>query len=323
MAYKRSVYIEARNRLSERRKNAEQEQMTRHSLAVMKCPEILDIENEMAAYGASVVKAVGMGADAKEYVRNLSVRSLQAQDKLKALLRQNGYPEDYLQVKYSCPVCKDSGFDGERYCSCHMSLIKEVAREEISKNAPLEKCTFESFRLRYYPDVVDQNIGISQKEQMQSVFEFCQSYANGFTLRNKSLFMTGLTGLGKTHLSLAIAGTVIDKGYNVHYESAQNLMDKLEREHFGRSVGDSSFKEEILECDLLIIDDLGCEFQTQFTKAELYNIINTRHLRSLPTIINTNLSIKELEQTYHPRVASRIMGNYVLLMFCGNDIRQG
>lgn len=322
MAYKRSVYIEAKNRLSIRRKNAEYEQLVRHSNAVTKCPEILDVENEMASYGASVVKAVGMGADAKEYIRNLSVKSLQAQQKLKTLLKNNGFPEDYLEVKYSCPTCKDTGFHGERYCRCHMSLIKEIAREEIAKHAPLDKCTFDSFRLRFYPDITDKTIGISQKEQMTSVFEFCQSYANGFSLKNKSIFMTGLTGLGKTHLSLAIAGTVIDKGYNVIYQSAQNLMDKLEKEHFSRNSGDSSYKDDILECDLLIIDDLGCEFQTQFTKAEIYNIINTRHLRSLPTIINSNLTVKELEETYHPRVASRIMGNYVLLMFCGKDIRQ-
>ncbi|MBQ8503109.1 MAG: ATP-binding protein [Clostridia bacterium] len=322
MAYKRSVYMEAKNRLSARRRQAEQDQMTRHSLTVAKCPEILTIESEMASYGASVIKAVGMGGDAKEYVKSLSIKSIAAQDKRKALLKQNGYPEDYLDVRYSCPVCKDTGFHDEHYCQCHLQLIKEIAREEINRQAPLDKCSFDSFKLRYYPDIVDKALGVNQKEHMQSVFELCRSYADNFTLKNKSIFMTGLTGLGKTHLSLAIAGRVIDKGYNVHYESAQNLMDKLEKEHFSRSTSDSSFKDEILECDLLIIDDLGCEFQTQFTKAEIYNIINTRHLRSLPTIINSNLSVKELEDVYHPRVASRIMGNYLLMLFCGKDNRQ-
>ncbi len=322
MAYKRSVYIEARNRLSQRRKKAEEEQLTRHSLAVMKCPELIEIESEMASYGASVIKAVGMGADAKEYVERLSEKSLRVQEKRKALLSAAGYPEDYLDVKYTCPLCKDTGFREERYCQCHLKLIKEIAREEINKNAPLDKCTFESFRLKYYPDIVDKGLGVNQNEHMRSVYEICKEYASSFSLKNRSIFMTGMTGLGKTHLSLAIAGTVIDKGYNVIYESAQNLMDKLEREHFSRNSDDSSFRESVLECDLLIIDDLGCEFRTQFTKAEIYNIINTRYLRSLPTIINSNLSVNELGEEYHPRVASRIMGNYIPLLFCGNDIRQ-
>ncbi len=322
MAYKRSVYIEARNRLSQRRKKAEEEQLARHSLAVIKCPELLDIESEMASYGAKVIKAVGMGADAKEYVERLSEKSLLVQEKRMALLTAAGYPEDYLDVKYTCPHCKDTGFREERYCQCHLKLIKEIAREEINKNAPLDKCTFESFRLKYYPDIVDKGLGVNQNEHMRSVYEVCREYANSFTLKNRSIFMTGMTGLGKTHLSLAIAGTVIDKGYNVIYESAQNLMDKLEREHFSRFSDDSSFRDSVLECDLLIIDDLGCEFRTQFTKAEIYNIINTRYLRSLPTIINSNLSVNELGEEYHPRVASRIMGNYIPLMFCGNDIRQ-
>ncbi len=322
MAYKRSIYIEAKNRLSARRKKAEEEQAVRHGVATAKCPEILDVESEMASYGASVIKAVGMGGDAKEYVKNLSIRSIAAQDKRKALLKKNGFSEDFLDVQYTCPVCKDTGFHEEHYCHCHLQLIKDIAREEINRYAPLDKCTFESFKVKYYPDVEDKTLGVNQKDHMQSVFEFCQSYANTFSLKKKSIYMTGLTGLGKTHLSLAIAGKVIDKGYDVRYESAQNLMDKLEREHFSRTSSEISFRDEVLECDLLIIDDLGCEFQTQFTKAELYNIINTRYLRSLPTIINSNLSIQELEDVYHPRVASRIMGNYLLMFFCGKDNRQ-
>lgn len=322
MAYKSSVYIEAKNRLSQRRKEAENAQMTRHSLAVMKCPEIISVESEMASYGADVVRAVGMGADAKVFVEKLARKSLEAQSRLKTLLKSNGFAEDYLDVKYSCPVCKDTGYDGERYCQCHISLIKEIARQEIAKAAPLEKCSFESFKLRYYPDVTDKEIGVNQKEHMEAVYELLKNYADSFSLKNKSIFMTGATGLGKTHLSLAIAGKAIDKGFNVIYESAQNLMDKLEKEHFSRNSTDSSFKDEIMDCDLLIIDDLGCEFRTQFTKAEVYNIVNTRHLRSLPTIINTNLTPNEIEEVYDQRVASRILGNYLLIIFCGKDNRQ-
>ena len=157
---------------------------------------------------------------------------------------------------------------------------------------------------------------------MTKVYNYCKAYAEDFTTKSKNLLMMGATGLGKTHLSLAIANKVIEKGYDVYYDSIQNIMDKLEREHFGRLPREESIKEDILSCDLLIIDDLGVEFSTQFTVAELHNIINTRILRCLPTIISTNLELGDIEKQYSQRIASRIIGTSMPLRFCGSDIRQ-
>jgi DNA replication protein DnaC len=157
---------------------------------------------------------------------------------------------------------------------------------------------------------------------MKNNFEYCKDYAENFIPNATGLYMYGKTGLGKTHLSLAIANEVIDKGYDVYYGSIQSIMDKLEGEHFGRLPREDSIKEDILTCDLLIIDDLGAEFATQFTNAELYNILNSRLLSSLPTIISTNLDLDEIAEKYSQRVASRIMGSMTAIYFCGRDIRQ-
>ena len=78
----------------------------------------------------------------------------------------------------------------------------------------------------------------------------------------------------------------------------------------------------MLECDLLVIDDLGAEMSTAFTKSVLYNLVNTRLLTRKPTIINTNLSMKEIEQRYTPRISSRFIGEYECKKFFGSDIRQ-
>lgn len=322
MAYKRSVYLKAKEILDQRKKQAELQAEFRHAEATAKCPEIIEIEREMAQCGADVVKAVGMGADVKEYVRNLSVRNLAAQEKRKALLEMAGFPGDYLEVKYNCIVCKDTGSHDGYYCPCYKKLIRDVAREELDANAPIKKCTFNNFLTKYYPDVTDSVLGVNQKEHMQKMFDFCKAYAEDFSLKSKGIIMIGRTGLGKTHLSLAIANRVLEKGYDVYYDSIQNIMDKLEREHFGRLPAEESIKDDILSCDLLIIDDLGVEFTTQFTVSELHNIINTRILRSLPTIISTNLEISELEEKYTQRIASRIMGSCYPIRFCGKDIRQ-
>lgn len=322
MSYKKSVYIKAKEILAQRKATAEREAEDRHSAAVALCPEILNIEREMASHGAEVVKAVGMGADLDEYVKNLAIANLKAQEKRKELLKGAGFPEDYLEVKYTCDICKDTGYNKEFYCQCYRKLIREVARDNLGANSPLKKCTFGSFRADRYPDVMDITMDVNQYKHMKEVYEYCKDYAENFTDDSEGLFMYGRTGLGKTHLSLAIANEVINRGYDVYYGSVQSIMDKLEAERFGRLPREDSIKDDILECDLLIIDDLGAEFSTQFTNAELYNIINSRILASLPTIISTNLSIEEIAERYSQRVASRIIGSSRAIYFCGKDIRQ-
>ncbi len=322
MSYKRSVYIKAKEILSQRKAKAEKEAEICHSAAVAACPEILTIEREMASHGADVVKAVGMGANLDEYILSLAKANLKAQQRRKELLKEAGFSEDYLDVKYTCEICKDTGFNKEFYCQCYRKLIRDVAREELGVNSPLKRCTFDSFRLDTYPDVADSLIGVNQREHMKNTFEYCKDYAENFTTDAQGLFMYGKTGLGKTHLSLAIANVVIDKGYDVYYGSVQSIMDKLEAERFGRLPREDSIKEDILNCDLLIIDDLGTEFSTQYTNAEIYNIINSRMLSSLPTIISTNLDMNQVAEKYTQRVASRIIGNCMAVYFCGKDLRQ-
>lgn len=322
MAYRQSVYIKAKNILDERRHQANTERDARHSAAVLKCPEIAKIEQEMARCGTSVIKALALGGDSKEYIDSLSKQSLEAQQKRKEALKNAGFPEDYLEVKYTCPKCRDTGFVGGYYCDCYTQLIKDTAKNELAAPSQIKKCTFDLFDVSVYPDIKDEVLGISQKEHMTNVLEYCRDYSKYFTKSADGLIMLGKTGLGKTHLSLAIAGAVIDKGYNVYYGSVPSVMNKLEKEHFGRGNTEENLLEEICECDLLILDDLGAEFSTQFTVAQLYNVLNTRMINNLPTIISTNLTMCEIEEKYSQRVASRIVGNCVPIQFCGRDVRQ-
>ncbi len=322
MAYRTAVYLKAKQILDKRKAEATNNQEARHSAALLKCPELAEIEREMSSYGAAAVKAVGMGKDAKEYVMKLSQKSLEVQRRRKEALKNAGLPEDYLEVKYHCPLCRDTGSHDGYQCQCYKDLIKKCAREELHISALLEKSTFEKFDLSYYPPVTDGVLGISQKEHMTSVFNYCRDYARYFSKKSTGLLMFGKTGLGKTHLSLAIANKVIDKGYKVYYNSVQNIMNMLEKEHFGKGKAQENIEEMLFESDLLILDDLGSEFSTQFTVSQLYNIFNTRITNSLPTIISTNLSLHELDEKYTQRIASRIVGNMTPIQFCGRDIRQ-
>lgn len=317
MAYSKETYKKAEQELAERRSRALAEREEHHRIAVAAVPEILETEEKMSSAGLATIKALGMGADdAKEYIRKLSEINLAAQTQRSLLLKNAGFPENWLNVRYSCKKCEDKGFVNGIMCDCFKELLKSLEYEKLCSNLPVNNCRFDNFKLDYYPD----GIGTSPRRRMESVLDFCKTYAAEFNQKSSSLLLYGHTGLGKTHLSLAIAGKVVEDGHGVIYSSAQNLFNKLEKEKFGRSDGNT--EENILGCDLLIIDDLGAEFTTQFTVSALYNIVNSRELEGKPTIISTNLTPEQLLSTYSERIASRILNNYTLLRFDGTDIRQ-
>lgn len=319
MGYAKQIYKLAAAELKARRERAEAIAAQHKQEFVCACPAVLDIESEMAKTGLEAVKAVGAGENALEIVQNLAKYNLELQAKRKELLKENGFPEDFLLPPYACPICGDTGNHNNAPCTCYQTLLKELAYQELAMATPLKLCDFESFSLSAYANVPDAD-GVTAREEMQTIYERCREYAEGFTTESNSLLFFGATGLGKTHISLAIANKVIQKGFGVVYGTAQNLLTRLEKERFGR-IEDADTESLLLDCDLLILDDLGTEFTTGFTVAEVYNILNTRELSGKPTIINTNLSLSELEEKYTTRISSRILGKYNIYQFVGNDQR--
>ena len=184
--------------------------------------------------------------------------------------------------------------------------------------------SFENFSLDYYAaNPKDHQI---MSENYQNVYR----YAHNFSIRQgepmpSSLLFLGGTGLGKTHLSTAVARVVIERGYDVYYNSAVGMISHFEQRRFGNGLasgedeGDETAR--YTECDLLIIDDLGTEVHNQFTTSVLYNIINTRINKKLSTVINTNLTQDEFRKHYWDRITSRVLGEYTVLPFLGTDIR--
>ena len=173
--------------------------------------------------------------------------------------------------------------------------------------------------MSYYPNVKNQN-GDNPRQIMKTILEYAKEYCETFDGHGESVLFMGNVGLGKTHISLSIVSEIVAKGFSVIYGSAQNLFNLAEKEHF--SFSDTREKtDDMFNTDLLVIDDLGTEFSTQFTQSFFYNLINTRLLQNKPTIINTNLSIEDFPKRYTARIASRFSGEFKIFEFLGNDIR--
>jgi DNA replication protein DnaC len=318
MSYTTETYDKAQTILDRRKERATLEAQSRIDEISNEIPELKTIQTKLAQVGLNISKAFLTSKNPQAEIDKLRIESLALQDRKKKILKENGYSEDALSIKYTCPACEDTGFIGGRRCKCYINLLKEIERAKIEKIAPIDECTFESFDTNYYPEEMD---GVCPKKKAEIIKENCKRYATSFTKRSKSLLFMGNTGLGKTHLSLAIANVVINRGYSVIYGTAQNILRDLQNENFGRTDNLRYFENEILSTDLLILDDLGTEFKNQFTVSCLYNIINSRLCAKLPTIISTNYTFEELEEKYDQRITSRITGQYSTLILVGNDIR--
>lgn len=324
MGYSSNVYKAAADRLFERRLKAEKEAEKRREEVYKKLPRVKELEKEISSISIKVARAVLNGKDLTSQMSRLRDENLSMQNELSEILKSNGYPENFFEPSYFCEKCSDTGYYDENgktvVCSCMKQALVQCACDELNKTAPLSLSTFDSFQLDYYEKSTDIKTNISPYNHMAKVLSYCKNYAENFNKNSGSLFMKGKTGLGKTHLSLAIANEVIKKGFGVIYVSAPSLAHRLEKNFFSKKDNDP-INDMLLECDLLIVDDLGTEFHTQFSISEIYNILNSRILSLKPIIINTNLNLLELEKIYSERFVSRIMGNAEKLDFMGTDIR--
>lgn len=325
MGYSRNTFQLAKQKIYERRLNAEHTADRRREIVFAKVPRLAEIEKEISSLNIKTARIVIGGGDVVEEMKKLRDRNLYLQSEFKELLAKNGYSENVLEPKYVCKKCNDSGYfetDDERtvMCTCLKNMLITCACEELNRTAPLSLSTFESFDIDLYDKKKDERLGISPYFMMSKIFEYCKKYADNFTPMSENILMKGNTGLGKTHLSLAIANEVIKKGYGVIYVSAPTLLSRLEKNYFSNNV-DDNMDEMLTSCDLLIIDDIGTEFRTLFSSSQLYNICNTRMLLGKPMIVNTNLTAEQMSKNYTDRFVSRIFGNAKKLDFLGEDIR--
>ena len=316
-----SAFTKAALEIENRHNNAFQTLELHKAEISKKAPEIDSLYNKILQTSIDLSKAILSRSDnIEKIIDELKNRNLENQLFIKVMLKEFGYPEDYLKAKFTCPVCNDSGYVNGSRCQCFNELIKKYTVDELNESCKIELHDFDEFNLGLYSNIPDEKSGIIPRERMNEILIQCKNYVDTFSKESCSLFFLGKTGLGKTFLSSMIAKSLIEKGFNVVFDSINNFLIMAENEHFGRSNGNTV--ETIINADLVILDDLGSEFSTPFNNSTLYNIINTRINMEIPTIVSTNLSLSELNEKYDDRIISRLTGMYTPFRFFGTDIRQ-
>ena len=303
-----TIFQEIKKEYAEKRSRAHRAADIRREEIYTAIPEVKTYDRQMLILSHSLV---GSGEDAVSILAEIEFYAKKREEALIAA----GYPKDYTNPPYECPFCSDTGYKGIEMCDC----MKKRIRLESLKTSGLGKLaqnqSFNNFSFNYYNG--------ADRERAIQAFSSLKDFATSFDgTEPDSFLLVGGTGLGKTHLSTSVAKAVIERGFDVVYTTSIRMFDAFEKKRFSQDSRNKDLTDKFFDCDLLIIDDLGCEMSTQFTVSVLYDLINTRLNEGLSTIISTNLSAEELHKKYDDRLTSRIFGHFIPLPFSGTDIRQ-
>ncbi|MCL2125236.1 MAG: ATP-binding protein [Oscillospiraceae bacterium] len=289
-----------------------------------RAPLVRTLDVEIRATMSELVNAA-LSQAGNEKIEEIRRKNLELQEERRVQLMMAGLPEEYVEDGYMCDICRDTGFNGVEPCDCLMELYIEEQKKSLSSLFKLGNETFDSFDLLFYDDSLDPDTGVSPRRSMEIIYETCVEYARKFNMKSMNLFFNGAPGLGKTFLSACIARVVAENGFSVVYDMASSIFAQFEEVKFSRSDDTEDARSEVkryLECDLLILDDLGTEMTTSFTVSALYELINTRLITNKKTIVNSNLTMGELNKRYSMQIMSRFEGEYQVLTFRGDDIRK-
>lgn len=324
MSFTDETAKKVRDEFDKKRKAAQDDADARRDMIHAKIPEVDIIDKKLANTGLEVYKSAVSGENIEEKIAAMKKTNSELKELRAKILRENGFKPDFTDVRYECEICSDTGYDGMKYCECFRRAMIKEAYLSSGLGGALNEQSFDNFSLSYYSDIKDAS-GYSERDKISTILENAKKYAESFGNEEpdecRNLIFFGGTGLGKTHISTSIAKKVIEKGYSVVYDTASNILSAFEADKFSKNKSEQ-LAGRYLECDLLIIDDLGAEFKNQLTEASLYNLLNSRICADKAMIISTNLDDgRALSKAYNDRITSRLLGEFRAFGFVGSDIR--
>lgn len=286
-----------------------------------KLPELYEIDASIVDLSMDKARKLLLG-DGRDDNSSLKDELSSLSNYKQRLLLANGYSRDYLDAQYECTDCQDTGYIENEKCHCFKKASVELLYLQSNLIEILKKENFANFNINFYSkNHIDKKTGRTSLETMQNALDTCLNFVDTFDVKKNNLFLYGDTGVGKTFLSHCIAKELIERSYSVIYFSAFALFDTLAKSRFDKEIDAKSMNEYIIDCDLLIVDDLGTELTNAFITSEFFFCINERILLNKSTIISTNLALDSLRDLYTERTFSRITSNYTILKLTGEDIR--
>ena len=321
MALSNSQYDQLMRIYEQRQLDNEYHLKLRYEEAYTNVPGLKELDHRISSLSLSRARCLLDGDETALFHLKSELSSLIAEKK--KLLAASGYPQDYLELHYTCPDCKDTGYIDTNKCHCFQKAIVDLLYTQSNLQEILEVENFDNFCLDFYScNHIDPLTGRSSKESVLTALRICREFVDTFSDDSRSILLYGDTGVGKTFLSHCIAKELIDQARSVIYFSAAQLFDFFAKNTFGKKEdSDEDAFDHIYNCDLLIIDDLGTEFANTFTTSQLFICLNERILRKKSPIISTNLSLEDIKSLYSERIFSRISSHYTMLRLTGDDIR--
>ena len=309
-----------------KRDKAESDLELRKNDVYSQIPEFKKLDDEISKVGLQLAKLVLQNPSNKENIILESKKKMaELKSQKKELLTKYKVPNGYLEIQHDCNICKDKGFlDNGHKCNCLKQEIINEAYKMSNISRMLEKENFTTLDTSIFSSEKDPESNISPQQNMLQIVSICESFILDFDKDNgENLLFYGDTGLGKTFMCNCIAKSLLDKGHLVIYQTAFKMFEIIEDYKFKNADSHISKEnyENLFDCDLLIIDDLGTELTNSFTNSELFNILNTRLLSGKKTIISTNLSPMQLGSNYAQRIFSRIFDRFKMVKFIGKDLR--
>lgn len=282
-------------------------------------PEFKDIENSIINLSIKAASICISGGVSPNYKEEIAVLEQRKKDILKKLHK----PSDYLKPIFTCPLCKDTGYVGQNKCSCFVKKAVDLVYLDSNLKNITDNENFNTLSYNWYnKDITESSTGLTPFDNMHQVVHICKDFINTFDTSFSNILLFGDTGTGKTFLTNCIAKELLDSSHSVIYLTAIELFNRFEQQDFVKFGEDKNYSTHyLLDCDLLIIDDLGTELGNSYTNSKLFYVINERLLRQKSTIISTNLSLQSIREIYSERIFSRILSAYKILKLFGDDIR--
>lgn len=288
--------------------------------AFRRIPELKTINESIASLSVEAARSK-LDNDDSGY-RRIKEKIESLKEQKTSLIHNAGFAKDYFEPVCTCKLCQDTGYVNGQKCACFKQEIINVVYSQSNIREILKRENFSTFSYDYYSDSeINPTTGLSSLDTVQRAVEQCKQFIDDFDNKPKNLFFYGDTGVGKTFLSNCVAKELLEKGYSVIYFTAFQLFDILSKGVFSKDADAIAAHQNIFDCDLLIIDDLGTEFSNSFTTSQLFLCVNERILRQKSTIISTNLNMNHMVELYSERTLSRISSNYSIIKLFGDDIR--